>query len=384
MRNIYDIISEQKSIVDITLASYEMNYLNESFNNKYFYVEEGLGETIKNIGRKVIEFIKKIIESIKEMIKAVINLFRKSKDPIKEMEDKMAEANMAAGGGGSAGGETNSSKDNKKENQKTSVDLKFEMDMKKHEAEVKERKERERKQREREEERQRKHEEFMRDLDQPFKTGAGVKIDSLQELLKNSLYKFSYYEMRGDIKERLGFLQELTNIFSMTYEHSQSILGRRGEKIMSLDLSYLVKKMNRGLFDDEEADFNKAIEDRLGDRSVQNGSGALQASTYSYADHIYEYIKEGRNFANMAEKLGTVSHNILKKIIRSLESEERMVNMKDDLSTKHFERLALIFQKFSNYMARTINYLVTSTMSEYKACVNIARTVTSQYCKSII
>ena len=66
MRNIYDIISEQKIMVDININRYDMHYLIESLDKNYFYVEEGLVDSVKNIGRKVIEFIKKLIAKNKK------------------------------------------------------------------------------------------------------------------------------------------------------------------------------------------------------------------------------------------------------------------------------------------------------------------------------
>ena len=62
MRNIYDIIEEQKALVEINIAKYDLdyvtNYLSESSEN--YYLEEGLGEGIKNAANKVVEIIKKI------------------------------------------------------------------------------------------------------------------------------------------------------------------------------------------------------------------------------------------------------------------------------------------------------------------------------------
>lgn len=55
MRNIYDIIAEQKSMVDINLLSLELKYISED----YEFIQEGFGEGIKKIINSIIEFIKK-------------------------------------------------------------------------------------------------------------------------------------------------------------------------------------------------------------------------------------------------------------------------------------------------------------------------------------
>ena len=113
MKNIFDIINEQKSYVDLDIARYDLEYTINQFDNNDYYMQEGLGETIQNVGRKVIEFIKKIISKIRELVRAVINVFRKNNDPIKKMEAQISDANknsedpQPSGGGGGGGGGSN-------------------------------------------------------------------------------------------------------------------------------------------------------------------------------------------------------------------------------------------------------------------------------------
>lgn len=377
MKTIQEIISEQKSFIDLNISKYDLEYTINQFENNEYYLQEGLGESIQNAGRKVIEFIKKVIQKIKEMIKAVINMFRKNADPIKKLEAKIDMANKVlkvlpdeGGGGGSSSNGGKSPQEQMDEIHKKNQE--------KREQEIKDM---EKKRREKEEEYEKRREEFVKNSDQPFKTGAGIKIDSLQGLLSESLYKFSYYERRGDIQKRIDFVKDFMTIFNMTYSHSESVLVRHPDRILRTDSSYLVNRMNQSLFSEEDVDINEALADVLGDYSVPNGSGAMQARVYSYADHIYDYLQGGREFADMVDKFGKSSEQTLKKIIDSLEKQERLDGMNKDLSDKHFSKLSIIFQKFSNYTAKVINYLITTTMSEYRSCVEIAQTVTSQYCK---
>lgn len=91
MRNIYDIIAEQKTLVDINICSYELNYLTEEFE----YLQEELGESVKNVFNKIIEFINKVIGKIKELISKVVNFFKgKSKegDSIQKIDDEIKAA----------------------------------------------------------------------------------------------------------------------------------------------------------------------------------------------------------------------------------------------------------------------------------------------------
>lgn len=378
MKNIYNIITEQKAFVDFNISKYDLEYTISQFENNEYYIQEGLGESIQNAGRKVIEFIKKIISKIRDMVRAVMNIFRKNNDPVKKLEAKIADANKNAenppSGGGGGGG---SSAEAKKTPQEQMEEL-AKKNQEKRESEIKEM---ERERREKEKERERKNEEFKKDLDQPFKTGAGIKIDSLQELLSESLYKFSYYERRGDIQKRIDFVKDFITIFNMTYSHSESVLVRHPARILRTDSSYLVNRMNQSLFSEEDVDVDEALADVLGDYSVPNGSGAMQAHVYSYADHIYSYLQCGREFADMVDKFGKNSEQTLKKIIDSLEKQEKMVGMSNELTDVHFSKLSIIFQKFSNYVAKVIHYLISTTMSEYKQCVEIAQVVTTHYCR---
>ena len=69
MRNIHDIIAEQKYIVDVNIAKYDLDYtINQLVDNDY-YVQEGLGESVKNALNKVIDdyFLNKVIKNEKNI-----------------------------------------------------------------------------------------------------------------------------------------------------------------------------------------------------------------------------------------------------------------------------------------------------------------------------
>ena len=94
MRNIYDIIAEQKAVVDVNMAKYDLDYVVETFNDYDFYVQEGLGD----LGKKVIAFIKSIIEKIKDLIRKVINFFTGRGNREKQLNDIIEDANGGGGG----------------------------------------------------------------------------------------------------------------------------------------------------------------------------------------------------------------------------------------------------------------------------------------------
>jgi hypothetical protein len=95
MRNIYDIISEQRLMVEVNFASYDLEYTVEHFQQND-YLQEGVGESLKNAGKKVVEFIKNIINKIRTFIGKIIGYFKKSDNT----EDKL-NAKLQGNGKGS-------------------------------------------------------------------------------------------------------------------------------------------------------------------------------------------------------------------------------------------------------------------------------------------
>ena len=85
MRNIYDIISEQKSEIDSKIISYELDFFNISYINNQ-YIQEGFGDNIKEAGKKVIEFIKAVIAKIKEMVRKMIDFLTGKNSPSKRAD----------------------------------------------------------------------------------------------------------------------------------------------------------------------------------------------------------------------------------------------------------------------------------------------------------
>ena len=85
MRNIYDIIAEQKAMVDMNIASYDL--AGTTLN----YVQEGFGESVKKGVKKIIELIKKIMQKIKELCMKVFGFLRKKDDDIKKTASEIKE-----------------------------------------------------------------------------------------------------------------------------------------------------------------------------------------------------------------------------------------------------------------------------------------------------
>ena len=116
MRNIYDIIIEQKTAIDVKMASHDLEYTITHFtqNQDTYYLQEGFGESAKNLAKKIVEFIKSIINKIRELIKKVVSFFLGTKSEVQKMEEKIAQAEQGGGSsksedkGGSGGGSSKS------------------------------------------------------------------------------------------------------------------------------------------------------------------------------------------------------------------------------------------------------------------------------------
>lgn len=113
MKNIYDIIVEQRLYIDAKLASYDLNHTIDYFtdNQDTYYIQEGLGDSIKNATQKVIEFIRAVINKIKELFRKIIDFFSKKRSGKERFTETMNKLSDGKGGGSSS----NNTKSNDKE-----------------------------------------------------------------------------------------------------------------------------------------------------------------------------------------------------------------------------------------------------------------------------
>ena len=90
MRNIYDIINEQRTNVELDLMKHDMNYTLAYFSNNTYLCES----TVSDLFKKIIEFIKSVINKMREIIKKLIGILfgtGSGKKRVEELERQIAE-----------------------------------------------------------------------------------------------------------------------------------------------------------------------------------------------------------------------------------------------------------------------------------------------------
>lgn len=328
MRNIYDIIAEQKLITDINIYQYEMNYINECFLADNEYIEEGIGESIKNIAHKVIEFIKKIINGIKEMARKLINWILGRKDTVKKMNDEIAEANAAAGGGSSDNNEKNEDLKKKKDDleeirdriKKNREDL--EKQLRKNEAEA------ERKKRAREKEEHKKENERRDNIKKSYK-----KLDDIHAVLKECKSKVNMVPFtKLDNKVNLA-----KKFFANMERVSKELVSKN---IISDDI--LIREVidktftGPGSFDSNNGSAME-IGKRINLELVESGEDSIETYISVHADKIYEYISKGDEavkYIQGQEKTATNNLNKLLHYVEQISSGNQLAGNNADINKR--------------------------------------------------
>ena len=113
MKNIYEIIAEQKLIIDINIASYDLQHAYDYVyeNNYMTFIQEGLASGVKSIIDKAIEFIKTIIRKIKELVSRIVSFFTKKGKTKESMNKDISDANKSKSNTQNGGNKSNT--DNK-------------------------------------------------------------------------------------------------------------------------------------------------------------------------------------------------------------------------------------------------------------------------------
>ena len=313
MRNIYDIISEQKALVDINICSYEMNYIVEEFE----YVQEDVGETLKNVGTKIVEFIKTVISKIKELIGKVVNFFRGKKnggDSIQKIDDEIKS------------GKRKNIKDSSKEHEEIAEKINKRKEMKNaqnKEEKEKNDKEAEEQQKQADELRKKEDEkkEAIKKQQEEEEAKKEKKASDLNDALKKSERKVVMVRYAS-----LDARKELTNKFFNKISSLINVQMRLDDKDAAVD-SYFAKEIINGTFS-KNGSVAKAPKASISERirlELNETGEEAEYSVKDLADIITSY-KDFNSIGSYIQSMGAKAIDELEKLKRRFEQMENANN----------------------------------------------------------
>ncbi len=389
MRNIYDIIAEQKAMVDINIASYDLQYTNEHFmiNQDMYYLQEGFKDSIKNIVKKVKEFIKKIIQKIKELYRKVIGFFKKSDDTVEDLEKKIKDAANGVGATGAAAaaaaGAANLAKKEgeKKEKPKKEEPKKEEKKEGPKAPKVDDAKKNIEKYEEPKKEEPKKDLPKFSDNKDPQNAkskqkygkyaGRGSKVDGLKSLLAVSNLEVNVIKY-GPLANRELFTGKLGSAFSKALDeclNNDNVSVDPNEFVHVLTKNFSgwgTKHFHGEGYSDDGSGFVKNLRSFLGDET--------EPKTYKVkdiAETVYSYSKAGRHFLKYVTQMEKSLSDNLNGMLRELDAIEK----KDEGE----EAVVRIINKAAGIANGTFGYIVQSTARAVNAYLGICRRVTTAW-----
>lgn len=290
MRNIYDIISEHRTLIDVKFASHDLEYTNDYFinNQEDYYVQEGLGEGIKNGVQKVLEFIRSIIEKIKNLFSKIRDFFskrRNGKEDFKETLDKMADKDN---GGGSSNNDTKPSENNAKDDAEDKKDGKPSTN--------------------------------KNSGSQYYKYKSGSKPQSFRMFIENSLrtvssIRYASLKTKSDVSENFfSVIMSVAGNFAGAYDHANKkmFLDNIEKRAFKGDGSYkklpdadMTKRIQAEIHESNEAEEIKVADmAELIEEYYYQGTDQIQNNLKGWCDKSNEFLKEVENKLKRFESEG--------------------------------------------------------------------------------
>ncbi len=373
MRNIYDIIAEQKALIDVNIASYDLEYTNKYFikNQDTYYLNESFGESIKKIIDAFVKFVKKLIRSIKELIQRVFGFFRKRESSVESLEAKIADANKKYDE------VVNKNKINREEHNKKIRD-KMEKDRKDAEDQAKALNEKRKKE---DEARRKEQEEFLfrntrKDDEEPKEHTTfelGTKINDLPSIIGQYAQEIEVSYAGGPLSHRVDFLKDLMKGFSNTIDTKPKYLE-------GLNSRYFVEIFNDLLFDDP---------------NIKNYTPEVQSIIYDEENTkvmvsrckrtIVEYIYNHEEFLNVVKTSEKHVESVMDKELRNLKILENtpLENLNEEQKERLISTMSSAYQSISFKMSSILNFLCVSTVKAYNEYIRLAQIATDDYVRSL-
>lgn len=366
MKNIYDIIKEQKIIIDMNIIRYDMEYTNNQFLiNESFIVQEGI-EGIKKGLAKIVEIIKKCINNIKEIILKIFGFFKKEPDIIKEASDDIKKINMLAD---KKEEQPKLKEEPKKEEQPkppkvgeyTILNQNRAMDIKSV-----------------------KNGNSKKRVDY---FGVNTTVANLKELLDICDLRIYLKEPCGSFKKREKIMNDVPGIFNNAIDETlkkfdineKDVYGKgknfnASNLFMSIVSMKLFGEKHEFTGSESESSFVSLLKKELGDE-ITSGS-KIDGSTYkkttnSYyvrqlSDEIIAYCSKSTQFCIDVKKTG-------KRLI------DRLNKLIDELETHNDSLLFQVGNKISSIMLEFFHYITLSTTKMYNTYKKIVKKVVREY-----
>ena len=384
MRNIYNIITEQKVLVDINIEQYELTYILEQFANddSSFYIEESIGESVKNAIDKVIAFVKSILSKIGELIAKVIRFLTGNKDRVAKMNQKIADANngkfedSGSGGGGGGGESVDQTTDRlHKESEKS----------RKETEEIKERQRKEKAAREREEEleRNRREKERMRKEQETEKSKRKEykKATNVHFVVENSnlRVRVTYFP---PLEKKI----ELSNKFFDVFEKARREFADKRIDDYDIFVGTVVDRTFRGRGGndalsanrDRGDSFNSDLEKRIRLEVNESGKDEYEYYISTLAKNILSYLDGGEGAVKYLQAKDRAVRNELNKILKYLEGIKNdrtgMTSEDGGVQSKY-----LMVKEAANLVGTFTNIMVKLVVSSNQKALQLAEQATNAY-----
>lgn len=381
MRNIYDIIAEQKAVVDINMASYDLNYTISHITNNDYYIQEGVGESIGNLIKKVIAFIKSLLQKIKDLIKGVINFFTGNKDKVRKMNQEIADANAGnfggggSGGGGGEGGNEKSVDDFTKNNKNETEKLKKENEERRAKMQ-KEREEREKeaelKQQKREAERKAKEQENEKRKQSELKKASDIKFVIENSNTRITTTFFPPLERKTDLANKFfkamnATANELVSKHIIDYD---ILVGT------VIDRTF---KGRGGLSGTSGKDANLEQRIRLEINEIDKTEREFYVSTL--AKNIISYLEGGDEAIKYLHGQEKVASDNLNKLLRYLEQAERSGGLSN--GDEDIQQRVRMINAASSLIGQFVNIICRSIATSNQKSLQIAEKAKNDYIAAV-
>lgn len=320
-RNIYEIISEQKALVDINMASYDLIYTISNINDEFTYSTESFGSKVKEIIEKFIQFVKAFLNKIKEFVSKIFNFFRGGNDKVKTIEDKLKNANEKDVGDGE------NKKDEPKQDQKnTKLAVTF-----------------------------------------------SGEANTIQDLIKVSKGKYST-KLIGPLSKKIETIKALDKVEEV-YDKLGEEMQKMGKGSFKFESGMLVKELKRVMFNDPNCDnIPTKLANMFGD-----GDMTVTFEISSKANEIIDYVTKGGVFGKTLMQGQKMMDDEFKEYVNDV---KKMAAQEEKVTEATINKVVNELQHIANMIGTIFNYTSRATLNGYNQYMALCSKLCDEYVKS--